>query len=119
MFLVELMGRDAGWLTLHAGIGSGADIILIPEIPYDIDSILKAIDNRRRRGRSYSIIAVAEGAKSVHDQILTEEESRRRREQSGHSTISYEIAAQIEAAIGQEARVTVPDIISAAASVPV
>ena len=62
VFLVELMGRDAGWLTLHAGIGSGADIILIPEIPYDIDNILKAIDHRRRHGRSFSILAVAEGA---------------------------------------------------------
>ena len=108
VFLVELMGRDAGWLTLHAGIGSGADIILIPEIPYDIDNIIKAIDHRRRHGRSFSILAVAEGAKSIHDQILTEEESRKRREQSKHSTISYEIAAQIEAALGQEARVTVP-----------
>ena len=97
VFVVELMGRDAGWLTLHAGIGSGADIILIPEIPYDINAILKAVDHRRRHGRSFSILAVAEGAKSIHDQILTEEESRRRREQSKHSTISYEIAAQIEA----------------------
>ena len=108
VFLVELMGRDAGWLSLHAGIASGADIILIPEIPYNIDSIVKAIDHRRRHGRSFSILAVAEGAKSVHDRALTEEESRKRREQSRHSTISYEIAAQIEAAIGQEARVTVP-----------
>ena len=82
VFVVELMGRDAGWLTLHAGIGSGADIILIPEIPYDINAILKAVDHRRRHGRSFSILAVAEGAKSIHDQILTEEESRRRREQS-------------------------------------
>ena len=52
VFVVELMGRDAGWLTLHAGIGSGADIILIPEIPYDINAILKAVDHRRRHGRS-------------------------------------------------------------------
>lgn len=69
---------------------------------------MKAVDHRRRHGRSFSILAVAEGAKSIHDQILTEEESRRRREQSKHSTISYEIAAQIEAELGQEARVTVP-----------
>ena len=48
VFVVELMGRDAGWLTLHAGIGSGADIILIPEIPYDINAILKAVDHRRQ-----------------------------------------------------------------------
>ena len=108
VFVVELMGRDAGWLTLHAGIGSGADIILIPEIPYDISYVIKAIEERRRHGKGFSIVAVAEGAKSVTDQVLTEEESRRRREESKHSTISYEIAAQIEAAIGQEARVTIP-----------
>ncbi|MCF0137412.1 MAG: 6-phosphofructokinase [Oscillospiraceae bacterium] len=108
VFLVELMGRDAGWLTLNAGIGSGADIILIPEIPYDISKVLEAIENRRKNGKGFTILAVAEGAKSVNDQVHSEEESRRRREESKHSTISYEIAAQIEAATSQEARVTVP-----------
>jgi len=108
IFLVELMGRDAGWLTLNAGIGSGADIILIPEIPYDMEKILEALRHRRKTGRNFSIIAVAEGAKSINDQLLSEEESRRRREESRHSTISYEIAEQIERALGQEARVTIP-----------
>ncbi len=101
VFVVELMGATQAGFTLHAGIGSGADIILIPEIPYDINAILKAVDHRRRHGRSFSILAVAEGAKSIHDQILTEEESRRRREQSKHSIISYEIAARIEAELGR------------------
>lgn len=108
VFLVELMGRDAGWLTLHAGIGSGADIILIPEIPYDINKILEKIEERRKNGKSFTIIAVSEGAKSIHDEVLTEEESRRKREESKYSTISYEIAAQIEKALKQEARVTIP-----------
>lgn len=108
VFLVELMGRDAGWLTLHAGIGSGADIILLPEIPYDINCIIKSLEERRRNGKNFSIIAVAEGAKSVTDKVMSEEESRKRREESKHSTISYEIAAQIEAAMAQEARVTIP-----------
>lgn len=108
IFIVELMGRDAGWLTLQAGIGSGADIILIPEIPYDIDKVVEACEQRRKKGRSFSIIAVAEGARSVTDKMLTEEESRRKREESRHSTVSYEIASQIEAAIGQEVRVTIP-----------
>ena len=108
VFLVELMGRDAGWLTLHAGIGSGADIILLPEIPYDINKVIEALEQRRKSGRAFSIIAVAEGAKSIHDQVLTEEESRKKREESKHSTISYELAEQIEKALGQEARVTVP-----------
>ena len=108
VFLVELMGRDAGWLTLQAGIGSGADIILLPEIPYDINKIIEALEHRRKTGRNFSIIAVAEGAKSVDDEVLTEEESRKKREQSKHSTISYEIAEQLEQALGQEARVTIP-----------
>ena len=108
IFIVELMGRDAGWLTLHAGIGSGADIILIPEIAYDINKVIDACKMRNRSGRSFSIIAVAEGAGSVTEKQLTEEESRKRREESKHSTVSYEIAAQIEKAMGQEVRVTVP-----------
>ena len=108
VFIVELMGRDAGWLTLQAGIGSGADIILIPEIPYDINKVVAALEHRKKSGRSFSMLAVAEGARSVTDALLSEEESRRRREESKHSTVSYEIAAQLEAAIGQEVRVTVP-----------
>ena len=108
IFVVELMGRDAGWLTLKAGIGSGADIILIPEIPYDINKVVAACEQRRKNGRSFSIIAVAEGARSVDDVMLSEEESRKKREQSKHPTVSYELAAQLEAAIGQEVRVTIP-----------
>ena len=108
VFLVELMGRDAGWLTLHAGLGSGADIILIPEIPYDINKVVEAIEQRRKKGIGFTIIAVAEGAKSINDRMLSEEESRKKREESKHSTISYEIAAQLEEALGQEVRVTVP-----------
>ena len=108
VFLVELMGRDAGWLTLHAGIGSGADIILIPEIPYDINKVVEKIEARRKNGKSFTIIAVSEGARSIYDEVLTEEESRKKKEQSKHPTISYEIAAQIEEALKQEARVTIP-----------
>ncbi|MDO4816173.1 MAG: ATP-dependent 6-phosphofructokinase [Bacillota bacterium] len=108
VFLVELMGRDAGWLTLHAGIGSGADVILLPEIPYDINKVINAVEQRKKNGKSFTIIAVAEGAKSINDRVLSEEESRKKREDAGHSTISYEIAAQIEKATGQEARVTIP-----------
>lgn len=108
VFLVELMGRDAGWLTLNAGIASGADIILIPEIPYNIERIAQAIEARRRQGRNFTIIAVAEGAVSDTDAVLSEEERRRVKEQSRHSTISYRIASELEELTGQETRVTVP-----------
>jgi ATP-dependent phosphofructokinase / diphosphate-dependent phosphofructokinase len=60
--VIELMGHKAGWLTLSAGLAGGADIILIPEIPYDLDSICQHLTERRRRGKWFSIIAVAEGA---------------------------------------------------------
>ena len=108
IFVVELMGRDAGWLTLNAGIGSGADVILIPEIPYDINKVAELIEERNRQGKRYSIIACAEGAVSVDDIKLDEEASRRKRENSRHSTVSYEIADRLEKLTGKEARVTVP-----------
>ncbi len=63
VMLVELMGRNAGWLTLHAGMAGGADVILIPEIPYDVQRICETCDRRSARGKSETIIAVAEGAK--------------------------------------------------------
>ena len=108
IFVVELMGRDAGWLTLNAGIGSGADVILIPEIPYDLDKVAELIEERNRQGKRYYIIACAEGAVSVDDIKLDEEASRRKRENSRHSTVSYEIADRLEKLTGKEARVTVP-----------
>ena len=105
---MEVMGRDAGWLTLYSGIAGGADVILIPEIPYDIQSIAQTIERRKRGGRTFSIIAVAEGAISKEDKVLSEEERRRVKDANPYSTISYQIAAQLKELTGQEARVTVP-----------
>jgi 6-phosphofructokinase 1 len=61
--LVEIMGRYAGWLTLNAGMAGGADIILIPELDYDLASVCDTVKERSKKGRRFSIIAVAEGAK--------------------------------------------------------
>jgi 6-phosphofructokinase 1 len=63
VMVIELMGHKAGWLALSAGLAGGADIILIPEIPYDLDSICQHLTERRRRGKWFSIVAVAEGAR--------------------------------------------------------
>ena len=63
VMLVELMGRNAGWLTLHAGIAAGADVILIPELPYDLDSICRTCVERSKRGKRFTLIAVSEGAR--------------------------------------------------------
>ena len=67
IIVVEIMGHRAGWLALGAGIAGGADVILIPEIPYNIESIAEAIRDRARRGKPFSIVAVAEGAISKQD----------------------------------------------------
>jgi ATP-dependent phosphofructokinase / diphosphate-dependent phosphofructokinase len=64
IMVLELMGRDAGWISMAAGIAGGADIILIPEIPYDIDTICRRIRERDARGSKFSIIVVSEGAKA-------------------------------------------------------
>lgn len=67
IIVVEVMGHNAGWLALGAGIASGADVVLIPEIPYDPINIAKAIRKRQQRGNNFSIVVVAEGALSVQD----------------------------------------------------
>ena len=72
VFIVEIMGHKAGWLTLHAGIASGADVIVIPEIPYSAKKIAQAIEKRAKDGKRFSIIAIAEGAvKGVHTALRT------------------------------------------------
>jgi len=67
IIVVEIMGHNVGWLTLGSGLAGGADVILIPEIPYEIESVVEAIRQRRRRGKNFSIVVVAEGAVSKND----------------------------------------------------
>ena len=67
IIVVEIMGHRAGWLALGAGIAGGADVILLPEIPYDVESVAEAIRERARGGKPFSIVAVAEGAMSKQD----------------------------------------------------
>ena len=66
---LEVMGRYAGWIALHSGIAGGADVILLPEIPYDINSVLRKIEERRKSGKKFSIIVVAEGAKPIGGEL--------------------------------------------------
>ncbi len=71
VMILEVMGRDAGWIALHAGMAGGADIILIPEIPYTLQAINKTIEERIARGKNFSLIIVAEGVKNLTgDQII-------------------------------------------------
>lgn len=70
IIVAEIMGHRAGWLTLGAGLAGGADVVLIPEIPYDVEKIAAAIGDRSKQGKSFSIVAVAEGAMSRDDAAL-------------------------------------------------
>lgn len=108
VFIVEVMGHKVGWLTLHAGIASGADIILIPEIPYDIDKVVGAIKKRTKEGKSFSILAVAEGAISKEDAALSKKELKKKKAKSIYPSVSYELGAKINEKTGQEIRVTIP-----------
>ena len=108
VMLVELMGNKTGWLTLNSGIAGGADIILIPEIPFNDEAIIKALHKRHDAGKDFSIIAVAEGAKSQTEIKMNKKEFKKYRAESGYRYISERIADMITQKTGYETRVVIP-----------
>ena len=108
VFIIEVMGHKVGFLTLNAGMAGGADVILIPEIPYDINKVIDAIKERHDRGSRFTILAVAEGAISKEDAKLSKKEYKKKLENYTYPSVSYEIAGQIAKKSGMEVRVTVP-----------
>lgn len=108
VFIVEVMGHKAGWLTLYAGIASGADVIIIPEIPYSTKKIVEALDRRQKNGKRFSIIAVAEGAISKEEAKMSKKEFKAARANMTYPSISYRIADELKEMTGQEIRVTIP-----------
>lgn len=108
VFIVEVMGHKVGWLTLNAGMAGGADIILIPEIPYDIKKVVAKIEERNRNGSRFTILAVAEGAISKEDAKLSKKEYKEKMKNYKFPSVSYELAQQIQEKTGHEVRVTVP-----------
>ena len=108
VFIVEIMGHRVGWVALHAGIAGGADIILLPEIPYDLDVISEAIKRRAKAGKAFTIIAVAEGAISKEDAKLSKKEYKAKVEKRKSPSVAYELAEQIQQKTDQEIRVTIP-----------
>ena len=106
--VVELMGNKAGWLTLYAGIAGGADIILIPELPYTIENVCAAIERRAAQGKHFSILAVAEGAMDAKEARMKRKERMAKRAEQGDTTATNRIARQIEALTGIETRICVP-----------
>ena len=110
VFMVEIMGHKAGWLTLNAGIAGGADIILIPEIPYNIDAVIAKIKQRAASGNGFTILAVAEGAISQKEAAMGKKEYKQHMAEvlEKYPSVSYAIADKILKKTGKEVRVTVP-----------
>jgi 6-phosphofructokinase 1 len=124
IILVEVMGHNAGWLTLGSGLAGGADVILIPEIPYQLEKVAQALLRRSREGKFFSIVPVAEGALSVdkakeYQALLDGKEKAGGKDEketakaalaafnSGCSPRTFELAAQLEAMTGLQTRVTI------------
>jgi len=107
VMIVEIMGRHAGWIATEAGLAGGADVILIPEIPVDITEVCNFIKKRYSRGKTFSIVAVAEGTKLSADSLITQ---KKERDEFGNvmlGGIGHILANIIAQKTGYETRVTV------------
>ena len=107
IMVAEVMGRHAGWIAIHSGLASGADVILIPEIPIDLDEVCDILKRRHARGKGFSIVVVAEGAEFKAGQVVTKEEKL---DSFGHvrlGGIGDILAVEIEKRTNFETRVTV------------
>ncbi|MDR0315670.1 MAG: 6-phosphofructokinase [Treponema sp.] len=106
VIVIELMGHKAGWLALYAGVAGGGDVILIPEIPYDIKAIGHHLEDRAKSGKTFSIVVVAEGALSQAEAKMEKHERKKYRAENGPS-VAYRIASEIQEETGMETRATV------------
>jgi 6-phosphofructokinase 1 len=107
ILVVEVMGRNAGWIALHSGLAGGADVILIPEIPFDIDEVCRLIRRRHARGRYFSIVVAAEGATPKEGTMTVQTGAL---DEFGHPRlggIGYALEREIESRTGYETRATV------------
>lgn len=107
IMIVEVMGRNTGWIALHAGVAGGGDVILIPEIPYHLEAISQRVKERSRKGKRFSLIVVAEGAKPVGGQVVIKKLAQDASEPVRLGGISFVLADQIERMTGLEARALV------------
>jgi len=113
IMIVDVMGHNTGWLALSAGLAGGADVILIPEIPYKIENVLNALVERRKSGKRFSIIVVAEGAhvfQADHGSVNEEKNVKKKKKKTNffphQIPLSEKLATIIETEIGIETRVT-------------
>ncbi|MEW6446976.1 MAG: 6-phosphofructokinase [Bacillota bacterium] len=107
VMVLEVMGRYAGWIALHSGVAGGADVILIPEIPFTIDKVCEKIIERQKAGKHFSIVVVAEGAVPVGGQVVVKRVVEGSFEPLRLGGIGSVVAEQIEELTGIETRVTV------------
>jgi len=106
VIVIEVMGHKAGWLALYAGVAGGGDIILIPEIPYDIKTIGDHLKDRARLGKNFSIVVVAEGALSIEEAKMEKRDRKKYRAENGPS-VAFRVAREIEKETEMETRSTV------------
>ena len=106
VIVIELMGHKAGWLALYAGVAGGGDVILIPEIPYDIKVIGRHLRDRAKSGKTFSIVVAAEGALSVEEAKMDKRDRKKYRAENGPSA-AYRIAREIQDEADMEPRATV------------
>jgi 6-phosphofructokinase 1 len=106
VIVIELMGHKAGWLALYAGIAGGGDVILLPEIPYDIKAISRHLKDRADNGKQFSIVVVAEGAMSIEEDRMDKKERKKYWLENGPSA-AYRVAAAIYKETEMETRATV------------
>jgi phosphofructokinase-like protein len=104
IMVVEVMGRHAGWIALHGGLGGGADVILIPEIPFRKSSVIQHVKRRRADGFDSTMIVVAEGAKEAGRQLITKQAKLRGAGELRLGGIGEQLAAELEERTGQETR---------------
>ena len=107
VMVIELMGRYAGWLALYAGVAGGGDIIIIPEIPYDIKKVCKIVTERYKKGKRFSIVVISEGARPKGGSMVVKRIVKDSAEPVRLGGIGNKIANDIEKATGLESRVTV------------
>jgi 6-phosphofructokinase 1 len=105
--VLEVMGRYAGWIALESGIAGGADVILIPEIPFDIEKICHAVDSRRQKGRRFSIIVAAEGAYPIDGTRVVQAAKTATRSVERLGGIGEYVARRIAGCLDMDVRVTV------------
>ncbi|GBU29410.1 6-phosphofructokinase [Treponema sp. R8-4-B8] len=106
VIVIELMGHKAGWLALYSGVAGGGDVILLPEIPYDVRAIGNHLKERAKSGKTFSIVVVAEGALSINEAQMEKKDRKKYRLDNGPS-VAYRVAREIGEETGMETRATV------------